>query len=186
MRLIKYENYKLKISDEAYMIGAFRRLHDSDKTASKEMFIRYMSVIYFTYDPRSSFNYIVSEEDRLNEVLMQEGFDPEKFSPSKDFTDAVEIYKKTNITPSTALLEDTRFAVNKLRQLIRNIDFDQLDEKDKVNAIKTTTATVAMIPKLVEELVKAEKAVVKEFEEETKARGGAAKTIFDDGFKNIE
>jgi len=80
---------------------------------------------------------------------------------------------------SSALLQDTKIAVDKVREVLKDVDFSELDEKDKVNALKTVTGVVAMIPKLVKELTEAEKAVQKEMEEQGKARGSQELTILD-------
>ena len=65
--------------------------------------------------------------------------------------------------------------------MLRNIDFNALEEKDKIMALKTTASTVAQIPKLVKDLVEAEKAVTKEIQEQGRARGQGDKTLMDDG-----
>lgn len=185
MKLLTYNNFKLSISDEAYMISAFRKLHDMDESNDKSKFVQQMSILYFVYDPRSTYSYIVDEDSRLKEVLEQEGIDPKKFVITKEFKEAIDVYKKLNTTASTELLNDTKITIDKVRNMLKSIDFDQLDEKEKVNAIKTITSIVSMLPKLIRELTEVEKVVSKELEEESKARGNVAKTIFDDGI-NIE
>ena len=75
---------------------------------------------------------------------------------------------------SSLLLEDTRITINKIREMLRDVDFSELEEKDKVNAIKTVASTVSMIPKLVKDLSEAEKAVTKEIEEQDKRVAGYA------------
>ena len=72
-------------------------------------------------------------------------------------------------------------AITNVRKVLKSIDYSALDEKEKVNALKTTTSIVAMIPKLVKDLSEAEKAVNKEIEESGRARGGNQKTILEDG-----
>ena len=62
-----------------------------------------------------------------------------------------------------------------------SIDFESLDEKDKVTALNTVTTVVAKIPKLVKDLSDAEKAVAKELEDAGKARGTQELTVGDIG-----
>lgn len=69
--------------------------------------------------------------------------------------------------------------IDKVRQALNSIDFDSLDEKDKVNAINTVTSVVSKIPRLIKDLSDAEKAVTKELEETSSARGSQELTIFD-------
>ena len=113
----------------------------------------------------------------MKEVLSQEGI--LDFKPSKEFKEAVEIYKKLNNTASSELLADTRLIIDKMRQALKSIEFESLDEKDMPNAVKTVATIVGMIPKLVKELSDAEKAVTKELEEQGKARGTQELTVGD-------
>lgn len=177
MKLITTENYELKVADEALLVKPIRRLWNMDRSKGKERFYEQMSVLFFVYSPASNYSYIVDERERLREVLAQEGIGD--FRMSQEFKDAAAIYRKLNVTSSSALLEDTKIAVDKVREVLKAVDFGELEEKDKVNALKTVTSVVAMIPKLVRDLAEAEKAVSKELEEQGNARGSQELTIFD-------
>lgn len=177
MKLVKVENYELKVADEALLVRPFRKLWNGDRTKGKEKFYEQMSVIYFTYDPASNYSYIVDEKERLKEVLAQESI--KDFKPTADFKTAVATYKSLVKTPSTELLADVRLTIDKVRQALNSINFDDLEEKDKVSAINTVTSVVSKIPKLVKDLSDAEKAVTKELEETGNARGSQELTVFD-------
>lgn len=177
MKLISVENFELKIADEALLVKPIRKLWNQDRSDKKEQFYKQMSVLYFTYSPSSNYSYIIDEEERMKEVLSQEGI--LDFKPSKEFKEAVEIYKKLNNTASSELLADTRLIIDKMRQALKSIEFESLDEKDMPNAVKTVATIVGMIPKLVKELSDAEKAVTKELEEQGKARGTQELTVGD-------
>ena len=57
-----------------------------------------------------------------------------------------------------------------------------MDEKDKVNAVKTVASIASMTPKIVKDLAEAEKAVAQEIEDQGRARGGnETKSLMDDG-----
>lgn len=180
MRLIKIDNYKLKIADEALLVRPIRKLWNMDRSKGKETFYKQMSILYFVYDPSSNYAYISNEKDRLKEVLEQENI--ADFHNTAEFKEAVEAYKKLVRTPSSELLNDVRLTVDKMRQALTSIDFDDLEEKDKVSAINTVATVVAKIPKLVRDLSEAEKAVTKELEEQGSARGSQELTIGDMGF----
>lgn len=180
MRLIKIDNYELKIADEALLVRPIRKLWNMDRSKGKETFYKQMSILYFVYDPSSNYAYISNEKDRLKEVLEQENITD--FHNTAEFKDAVEAYKKLVRTPSSELLNDVRLTVDKMRQALTSIDFDDLEEKDKVSAINTVAAVISKIPKLVKDLSEAEKAVTKELEEQGNARGSQELTIGDMGF----
>lgn len=180
MKLIKIENYELKVADEALLVRPIRKLWNMDRSKGKETFYKQMSILYFVYDPSSNYAYISNGKTRLKEVLEQEGIDD--FHNTAEFKDAVEAYRKLTKTPSTELLADVRLTVDKMRQALTSIDFDDLEEKDKVSAINTVTAVISKIPKLVKDLSEAERAVTKELEEQGNARGSQELTIGDMGF----
>ena len=180
MKLIQVVNYELKVADEALLVRPIRKLWNMDRSKGKETFYKQMSILYFVYDPSSNYAYISNEKDRLKEVLEQENITD--FHNTAEFKDAVEAYKKLVRTPSSELLSDVRLTVDKMRQALTSIDFDDLEEKDKVSAINTVAAVISKIPKLVKDLSEAEKAVTKELEEQGSARGSQELTIGDMGF----
>lgn len=181
MKLIKYENYEISVADEALLVKPFRKLYHQDRSARKEKFFEQMSVIFFVYSPASDYFYITDEDERLKEVLEQQGI--EGFTPSADFKAAVEVYKKMQQTPEVLLLEDTYSFIEKSRKLLRDIDYESIeDAKDQFNTMKTGMATVALIPKLMKDLSAARRAVEKEIEEQSgKARGTQELTLGDVG-----
>lgn len=180
MHLIEYNNYQITPTEEAFLIAPIRKLYNSDKTKNKEKFMQLLSVIYFYADPRSSYNYITNDEDRLKEIIVQEGL-PINFKIDKVLQEAIDTYKKHVITTSYLLLQDTKEVIENMRKVLKSIDWEGLEEKDKVNAVKTVASITSMIPKIVKDLTEAEKAVTKEIEEQGRARGGQSKTLMEDG-----
>jgi len=178
MKLITLEDFQIKVADEALLVKPIRRLFHQDRSKGKERFYEQMAILFFVYDPRSNYSYITDEKERLKEVLAQEGI--KDFRPTAEFKDAVEAYKKLCVTPSSILLSDTNTVVGKIREVLKNINFDELEEEEKVSALKTVASVVAMIPKLVKDLAEAEKAVQRETEEIGRARGSQALSIMDD------
>lgn len=181
MKLVRVNNFKLEVDDELLLLKPFKELYKADKTKEKSKFMDFLTIVYYTYDPRSDYNYITDEESRLQEVCESNGLNIPKFNKTE--LECIELYKKNITTASTLLLEDTKITIDKIREMLKSIDFSVLEEKDKVNAIKNIASTVSMIPKLVKDLTDAEKAVTKEIEEAGRARGGNnKKSLFEDGF----
>ena len=180
MKLITTENFELKVVDEALLVRPIRKLWNMDRSKGKETFYKQMSILFFVYDPSSNYAYISDEKERLAEVLQQEGIS--EFHNTAEFKDAVAAYKKLTKTPSTELLADVRLTVDKMRQALTSIDFDDLEEKDKVSAINTVAAVVSKMPKLIKDLSEAERAVTKELEEQGSTRGSQELTLGDLGF----
>lgn len=178
MKLITFENYRIKVADEALLVKPIRKLFHQDRSEKKEQFFKQMSVLYFTYSPASNYLYITDEKDRMKEVLAQEGITDFKMSP--EFKEAVEIYKKLNQTPEGLLLERTINFIDKTGKQLDAIDYEDIEDvKDRVTAMKNGMALVALVPKLMKDLSAAKKSVEKELEEQGNARGSQELTIFD-------
>ena len=73
MKLIEYDNYQLKLSDEAYLVRPIRKLFNQDRSSTKEKFWQQISYLYFMTDPISSYMYIIDPEERAKEIKIQEG-----------------------------------------------------------------------------------------------------------------
>lgn len=178
MKLIRQENYEIKVADEALLVKPIRRLFNMDRSSGKEQFYKQMSILFFVYSPASNYSYIIDEKDRLKEVCEQEGI--KDFKMTKEFKEAVEAYKKLCITPETLLLEDTNTFIDKSRKVLRDINYDELEDiKDKVSTMKTGMAIADMVPRLVKNLADAKKIIEKELEDSGKKRGSQDLTVLE-------
>lgn len=181
MHLIEYNNYQIEPTQEAFLIKPIRDLYNADRSKSKDKFMTQMSIIYFLVDPRSSYNYIIDEKDRLKAIIEQEGL-PANFKIDKKLQEAIDIYKKHTITTSYLLLQDTKLAIDKVRQFLRDVDLTETDDKGKpLYTINSVTSAIKQIPQLTKDVIDAEKAITREIEEQGKLRGTANKTLMDDG-----
>ena len=174
IKLFKYESYKVVISEEAFALKPFRQIWQRDKTINKDKAIMELGFIYFFCDPRSDYQYLVDDKERMEAIKDGEGL-PSKWQPDKIVTEAMDFYK--SFKPISALLlEDTRFMVNKFRIKLRELDFDNLEVKE----FKEITAIVKQITPLIKDLDDAEKALNSEMKNSGKMRGSGEKTIFED------
>ena len=158
-------------------------LHNADRTQNKDKFMNFLSIVYFTYDPRSDYSYIVDDDLRLKEVCDSNGYEVPKFN--KQELECIELYKKLTTTISAELLRSTKVAVDKVRKFLEDIDLTEVDDKGRlVYPINTVTAAIKQVPQLAKEVREAEKMVAKEIEEQGRARGGNEnKKLFEDGIK---
>lgn len=181
MKVLEYINYEVRPTEECFLIRPLREIYNRDRTKNKDYFMQSLSIVYFLVDPRSSYSYIIDEGERLKAILEQEGL-PKDFKIDDRLRRAIDIYREHTVTSSYLLLQDTKLVIEDMRRALKSINWDTLEEKDKVNAIKTVASITAMIPKIVKDLSDAEKAVTKEIEEQGRARGGNdSKSLFDDG-----
>lgn len=179
MKLFKYEGYKITISEEALLLRPFKAIWKRDKSQNKEKALMELGFIYFFCDIRSDYQYIVDEDARRESIKEGEGL-PKNWEPDTAVKEAMEFYNTFKPT-SALLLEDTRFAVDKLRKLLREIDLNQTDDKGKpIYTLNTITATIKQVPSLVRDLDEAERSIAKEIAQSDKARGAQTKSIYED------
>lgn len=180
MKLVRINNYKLEVEDELLLLKPFKDLYKADKSKEKVNFFDFLTIVYYTYDPRSDYNYITNEEARLKEVCESNGLEVPKFTQKELI--CIELYKQLTTTISSALLKSTRVAIGKVQEFLENVDMYERDDRGKlVNSISTVTSAIKQIPSLVKEVVEAEKLVSKEIEEAGRARGGNNKKLLEDG-----
>ena len=174
MKLLKYEGYKVVIEPELLTLKPFKQIWTRDKTVNKDRALAEIAFIYFMTDPRSDYQYLVDDKERMEAIKEGEGLPP-KWEPDRIVTEAMEFYK--SFKPISALLlEDTRFMVDKYRKRLKAQEFDELEIKD----LKEAGALIKQIPSLVKDLNEAEKALNSEMRESGRMRGQGEKTIFED------
>ena len=181
MKLIKINNYQVEFEDELLLLKPFRQLYKSDKNRDKRGFMDFLTIIYYTYDPRSDYSYIVDEEARLKEVCVTNGIEFTKFSELQET--CISLYKQLTTTISQELLRSTKVAINKVREFLETIDLNATDDKGKpLYTINSVTMAIKQIPQLAKDVMEAEKAVEKEIEAIGTARGGnESKSLMEDG-----
>ena len=179
MRLLTYEGYNLTIDPMLLTLKPFRNLWERDTSDKKEKAIQEIAYIYFMEDPRSDYQYIIDREERETQIKEGEGL-KKSWKPDKQVLSAMSLYASFK-TPAALLLEDTRMAVDKLRQLLRNIDLNEVDDKGRpIYTLNTITSTIKQIPGLIKDLDEAERALAKEIAQSDKVRGAQEKSIYED------
>ena len=125
--------------------------------------------------------FIVDEELRKEKIIEQEGL-PKTWKPDKFVIEGMELYQYLTQTTASLLLSDTRVAVEKLRELLINIDLNEKDDKNKpIYTLNVVTSTIKQIPSLTKELVEAEKVLTRDLDEVSRMRGQGIKKLFEDG-----
>lgn len=181
MKLITVENYELKVADEALLIRPIRRLWNADRSGKKETFYQQMSYIYFMVDPRSSYSYLINEEERSKAIIEQEGL-PEDFKPTGFLLEAIEIYKKHTITVSQKLLNDALVAADTVGSFLRTVDLTEEDKNGKPKyQVSQITAALKNLEGIINTIQTLQKKVDQEIADNGKARGSQELTVGDIG-----
>jgi hypothetical protein len=181
MRLITVENYELSVAPEALLIKPIRRLWNQDRSDRKEKFYQQMSYMYFMVDPRSTYSYIMNEEERRKTIIEQEGL-PSNFKPSEFLQEAMEIYKKHTITVSQKLLSDALVSANTVGTFLRTVDLMEEDDKGRPKyQVSQITAALKNLEGIINTIQTLQKKVEQEIADNGKARGTQELTIGDIG-----
>lgn len=179
MKLLKYEGYNLTFEPEILTLKVFKKLFTRDKTKDKSKFLQELGYIYFMLDPRSDYMYITDEDERSKAIIIGEGLS-DTWKVDSILQDAMDYYKSFRPT-SALLLEDTRVAVDKLREALRSINITETDDKGRpIYTLNTIVATIKQVPSLVKDLDDAERAISKEIVQNDKIRGSVEKTMYED------
>lgn len=183
MKLIRYEDYQIKLADEAFLVRPIRRLFHQDRSERKEQFWRQMAFLYFTISPASSYSYILDPEERAKAVIEQEGL-PADFRPSELLLEAMQVYRKLTITPSQKLLDSALVAADTVSKFLRNPDIlTEEDDKGKPkHTVSEITRALRDVEGITNSLQNLQKKVEQELQEENgKARGAQELTLGDIG-----
>ena len=176
MKLFRYEGYEVRVSPEALTLKPFKKLWDRDKSKSKERAILELSFLYFYCDPRSDYQYIVDDDDRLEEVKKGLGFSND-WKPDVVLQKAMSFYS-TFDTPAAVLLRTSRTGVEKVRKLVETL------APDDTKSLKDYLTVMKLIPEVASMISEAEKTLNSE-EEYGEARGAVEKAMFDDGLDEV-
>ena len=176
MKLFKYEGYEVKVAPEALLLKPFKKLWERDKSRIKEKAIMEFSFLYFFCDPRSDYQYIIDDEDRMEAVKEGIGFDKE-WKPDATLKIALDFYK-TFDTAAAILLRAAQDGVDKVQRLLKDLS------PDDTKSLKDYLIVMKMIPEVAAMIQEAEKKLNDE-EQFGEAKGSMEKAMFDDGLDEV-
>lgn len=180
MKLFKLEAYELKVEPEALLIKPFKKIWTRDRSETKQKALMELGFIYFFADPRSSYQYIVDEEQRIKEIIDSEGL-PKSWKPDSTIKEGIDIYRKHSQTTASLLLEDSRIAIEKVRKELRELDMKEVGEDGKrLHTLKSVQDSVKSSIGLIAELNRVEMEMTKELVENSKIRGQGELTVLED------
>lgn len=181
MKLLSWENYELKISEEALLVKDFRLLWTRDRSATKIRAMDDFAYLYFMYDPRSSYLYIVDESERLKTIREQIGL-KKTWKVDKKLLRAAKTYQELCITSSARLLASSRIAIEKVKAFLEDVDLTLVDDKGKpIYTVNSIVSALKDIPRLIQQMNEIEKIVNSELQDTSRMRGQGEKKLLEDG-----
>lgn len=176
MKLFKYEGYEVKVAPEALTLKLFKKIWDRDKSKQKEQATMEFSFLYFYCDPRSDYQYIVDDDDRLKAVKEGVGFS-NSWKPDATLNAAIDFYRSFD-SSAAILLKAAARAVKKIQETLDDLS------PDDTKSLKDYMAAVKLVPEVAAMIQEAEKKLNEETEF-GEARGSMEKAMFDDGLDDV-
>ena len=177
MKIFELQNNLPVVTTEGIM--SFRDLYDRDTTPSKSRFYQELEFVYFYTDYKSYYNSYPPEEKEAQ--VIKDYIKIPNWKPDALVLKAIEKYKELQKTQSLGLLEDARYALEKIRGYYRSIDFSKRTVKgESVFKVKEVTSSIADISKMIESLDKLTQKVQKEEELNVRTRGNETGGFFED------
>ena len=174
MSLFNLDGSQLVLKPEALALKSIKKIWDKDKTDTKEKAINELTFIYFVYDPRSDYQFITDEEERIAKVKEELGL-RKNWAINKDLEKAIETYKETCQTVSSKVLENFRKILEKMNNYMIDTEIDEVG-LDKISNV------INRLPDTIKKIQEAEQLVIRELEEDEKLRGEKYKKLCEDGF----
>lgn len=174
-------------SPEARAIKVFAEIVRRDRGSTGDASGRYkqratqeLAWIYHMADFQSPF-FNTRDEERQVEVT-KEIFGEEEWTPDELVLQGLQTYKKIHQTPSMKLLEAAHEAVSKLEQYLRDVDFTETTEGNKLKySPKDLISNLEKLGKVVDGLSELRKRVEKEQQADTQNWGGVELNEFNRG-----
>lgn len=185
MQLFSLDNYKLVISEEAYLIKPFRDIIRRDKDRNKSKAIAELGYIFFMVDPRSTYAYITDVEKKSEAIKEAVGLS-KKWKPDSVVIQGLKIYEIASETTAGLMLKDFRTSVDKVRAFLTTFSLEAKDKFGKpLYPVTTIVNALKQIPILVKQIIETEKMLIQELASSGSMRADKIKKLAEDGFDFI-
>jgi len=184
MKLFEMTNWDLQVSEEVWGLQPFSKILKRDKSKGKEKANKEVLFVYYFCDVKSPYVIITDIEKRTENIKNDVGL-PAKWKMDKVIEEAIELYERSSESVIQKLYKQSLQAASDVGDYLANSKeiLAERDDRGKpvVDISKITTA-LGKVPKLMEDLSKAYKQVIKEQEDlEGKKKGSRSFNTFEQG-----
>jgi len=185
MKIFKFKNWQLIVSEEAWGLLPFKKLLDRDKTEGKAVAHAEMLFIWYWCDVKSNYT-VMDEKDRLRELKNDVAGIPKGWKKDKVMDEAIAFYMKFE-TVIQRLHRQSLVSAHECGNYLENTKA-LLEERDNsgrpVMKIGDITKGLKDVKIIIKELKITEQEVIKEMENnDAKKKGSKSFNLFEDGFK---
>lgn len=184
MRLVEWKGGEVVVAAEAMFIAPFKAVYD--KNDDREMAFKELGYVFLVASMSSPYSFISDDKERCRAARSALCL-PQSWKPDRKVEAAIDFYEDNFTTSAALLLQDTRSAVDKLRRVLRDIDFTKTDSVGKpLYTLQSVVSAIKTVPQLVKDLDVAERAVRSEEQQSGRMRGSGEKSLLDDGFDILQ
>lgn len=181
MKLFQIIDWKVVISEEAYLLEPFKAILNSDKSKDKEVAMKELAFVWFFSDVKSDYNYILNNKEKQDEITKDLVL-PKGWKINTNVQNAIDFYKERTQTVSSTILDNSLFIANTLSNKMRKIVSSDDDTGSlSIKEIESIASGLAKMPGIVASLQKLEQTVLKEQSEKSDRVGSQEKALFEDG-----
>jgi len=169
-KLFDIDRNKIVPNPDVLAIPAMKKIWNRDKSKTKDKAMREIAYVVFLCDFHSPYKDLrISEKEK---IIIEDTFKADKWEPDDIIKDAIEVYKKLQVTPSMRLLTASRNSVEKLSDYFDQINFKEIDNFGKpIYSAIELTRNLKEVGNVVKSLTNLDKQVKLELEEQS-VRGG--------------
>ena len=185
MKLFELDDtYNVIFQPELFLLKDFRDLRDNRKDIG--LLYKEIGFIYYFCDLSSDFQFELNPVKREKDVIKYVGL-PADWQRDELIDTCILVYEYLSQSVSSRLLESAYMSVDKFTEQVKSIDLNERDKGGKpIWNQKMIMDTVKGIPDLLETIRKSEAEFLKNEQKETKIRGDKMKTLYEDGFKQLQ
>lgn len=172
-KIFDLKDNQVIVKPESLLIYPFSSIWKRDKSKSKEVAYKEIKYIWFFSDFDSPYFEYDDNEKAL--LIKEQVLEDNKYKPDSLILEAIEAYKKLNLTPSMRMLDAINSAIFKMDAYFKDVDFSM----DGTEIDKVQKAVMNM-PKMMQSVNESKEICKKEQASSERVRGNAELNMFED------
>lgn len=172
-KIFDLKDNQVIVKPESLLIYPFSSIWKRDKSKTKEVAYKEIKYIWFFSDFDSP--YFEYEDSEKALLIKEQVLEDTKYKPDSLILEAIEAYKKLNLTPSMRMLDAINSAIFKMDAYFKDVDFSM----DGTEIDKVQKAVMNM-PKMMQSVNESKEICKKEQASSERVRGNAELNMFED------
>lgn len=185
MKLFQFDknSYNVHVTEESMMIAPFKKIMTRDKSKDKSIALKELAFVWFYADITSPYMCIIDSNDRISEIKKDIEL-PKDWKVDKLLNEAIEFYLNRSKTIIQNLYDGAMMAVSAVNEVFKDSKNLINESEDKISASQKIMAAIEKLPKIMDNMIEAEKKLIKQIEDnEGKKIGSKTFNTFESGLE---